>query len=457
MEAPQGPRSGGIGQTGQPEGNPQGAAVGETVSGLRDLVQRPAPPKSRWPAFVTRLMRLGVVTADPDIARRQVFANFAIYATALNAFSHLVIGLIHDFRGLLPLSLYNLAFVVVPPALIRLHRHGEILAAVCLCTMIVVGHSFVVFALGYDSDLQVYFLVFGFLFFLFGVGHWRTFFAFYLAAFVMLIVTLKLGTPDGFLVPGDYGFRKFMQLQAFINAMLINGLGAAYTLASLSRAERDLARQVELSDALVDVLLPRAISARLKSGRETQIADHVENATVMFADQASFTPAAHSVGPDELVRYLEGVFSGFDALCERHGVEKIKTIGDSYMAAAGLGGEGRAGAVAVGRLALDLIDFMKDHGRLGRARLRLRIGIHSGPLVAGVIGDLRVSYDVWGNTVNIAQRMESHGQAGRIQVTSAFRALAGDAFVYEKRGLIDIKGAGETETWFLVGPAAPAA
>jgi class 3 adenylate cyclase len=420
------------------------------MSGLRDLVHTSPPQPTRWPAFVTRLMRLGIVSADPDIVRRQTFTNFAAYATALNAFSHLVIGADHNFWGLMPLHVYNLAVFVIALSLHRLHRYGENAAAIVLCTLIVAGHSFVVFALGYASDLQIYFVLVGFLFFLFGVQHWPTFLIFYIAAFVMLVVTVEFGQAGGFIAPDDTSYREFQQLQALINTMIINGFAAAYTLTSLTRAERDLARQVEVSNALVDALLPRQISTRLKSGREEQIADLVENATVMFADQASFTPAAGAVSPERLVTYLEDLFFGFDRLCERHGVEKIKTIGDSYMAAAGLHGDPVAGAIAVGRLAFDLVDFMKEHGVLGDVPLQLRIGIHSGPLVAGVIGNLRVSYDVWGNTVNIAQRMEAHGEPGRIQVSSAFRAIAGDAFAYEERGTIAIKGAGETKTWFLL-------
>jgi len=124
-------------------------------------------------------------------------------------------------------------------------------------------------------------------------------------------------------------------------------------------------------------------------------------------------------------------------------------MGDGYMAVGGLSGDAAAGAIAVGRLAFDLLAFIEGHPPLGETILRLRVGIHSGPVIAGVIGDTRVSYDVWGGTVNVAQRMEAHGAPDRIQVSASFRTLAGEAFAYEARGATTIKGAGAMETWWL--------
>jgi class 3 adenylate cyclase len=260
---------------------------------------------------------------------------------------------------------------------------------------------------------------------------------------------LQVAPAEGFLIPEDTAFRTFLASQAIINVMLINGIGLSYTLTTLSRTQSDLARQVAVSDALVDVMLPRSVSRRLKGGEERQIADHIEDATVLFADLSGFTAAAAEVSAQSLVSWLDDVFTSFDQLCEKHGVDKIKTMGDGYMAVGGLVGNAEAGAVAVGRLAFDLMAFIDGHPSLGDTVMRIRLGIHSGPLIAGVIGDTRVSYDVWGGTVNVAQRMESHGEPGRIQVSSAFRALAGDAFGYEARGATEIKGAGAMETWWL--------
>jgi adenylate cyclase len=144
----------------------------------------------------------------------------------------------------------------------------------------------------------------------------------------------------------------------------------------------------------------------------------------------------------------------FDTLAAQHGVEKIKTVGDSYMAAAGFDGRAQQGAVALGRFALAMMQTNATHAPLGDAKLALRIGIHCGPATAGVIGDTRFSYDVWGDAVNFAARMESHGLPGRIQVSEAFRDLTKDVFSFDERGETEIKSIGTTKTFFLVGTRA---
>jgi len=200
-------------------------------------------------------------------------------------------------------------------------------------------------------------------------------------------------------------------------------------------------------------MMPPAIAERLKSGEE-RIADRIEMLSVMFADLAGFTEAAHDLAPEQVVEFLDGLVRVCDSLCERYGVDKIKTIGDSYMAAAGFDGRQAAGAHAIGQLALAMMDEIARQPSLGGRKLRLRIGIHCGPATAGVIGDTRFSYDVWGDAVNTASRMESYGEPGRIQVSEAFRDLSADQFVFEERGATDIKGLGATRTYFLVGPCA---
>jgi adenylate cyclase len=202
---------------------------------------------------------------------------------------------------------------------------------------------------------------------------------------------------------------------------------------------------------LIATVMPHSIGVRLKSGREERIADRIEMLSVMFADLAGFTEAAHDLAPEEVVDFLDGLVRNLDALCEQHAVDKIKTIGDSYMAAGGFNGKAGAGAVAVGRLALAMMEVIERQPPLGRRKLKLRAGIHCGPATGGVIGDTRFSYDVWGDAVNTASRMESTGLPGRIQVTETFRDLTKDAFSFEERGSTEIKGIGRTRTFFLLG------
>lgn len=416
---------------------------------LSELV-RPAPDRSsRLPAWLLQLAEIGIVTDDPEIRRRQTFANIAAFAVAFGAGSHLIINGVHAFWALMPIHVYNLIVFVLALAAPRLHRFGDNVAACFLAALVFGAHNFVIFALGIDSGLQIYFTLAGAMLFIFWVQHWRLFLVFYLLAFAGLVITGQFASHTGFLLPHDAAFRESLFFQGLVNAIIINALLIAYALSALRRAEVEAARQFARSEALLHVILPEAIARRLKSGRERRIADHVDCASVLFADIAGFTPAARSVSPEELVGYLDRLISAFDEVCGRHGVDKIKTIGDSYMAVGGLDGDARAGALAVGRVALAMRETMKRHGQLGQHAVTLRIGIHCGPLVAGVIGDARVSYDVWGDAVNVAQRMEAHGAPGRIQVSGSFAELVRDAFELEPRGRVSAKGVGVVETWFL--------
>ena len=153
---------------------------------------------------------------------------------------------------------------------------------------------------------------------------------------------------------------------------------------------------------------------------------------------------------------LDHLFSHFDALAERYGLEKIKTIGDCYMVAAGLPIGRPDHAQAIAHMALDMLETMRANDPIGRLGLELRVGINSGPVVAGVIGRKRFLYDMWGDAVNIASRMESHGTPGHIQVTNATHDLLKDGFVFEHRGPVEVKGKGEMDTWYLVGAVDPA-
>ena len=170
-----------------------------------------------------------------------------------------------------------------------------------------------------------------------------------------------------------------------------------------------------------------------------------------------FTPLAERLPPAEVVGVLDHLFSHFDVLADRHGLEKIKTIGDCYMVAAGVPSPRPDHAQALALMALDMQAAMRSEDEVGHLGLGLRVGINSGPVVAGVIGRKRFLYDLWGDAVNTASRMESHGTSGRIQITKATKELVEDEFVCEPRGTIPIKGKGEMEAWYLVGRRANAA
>jgi class 3 adenylate cyclase len=216
--------------------------------------------------------------------------------------------------------------------------------------------------------------------------------------------------------------------------------------------ERDAA--LAQSEGLLLNVLPRSIAERLKRSPGI-IAERYEDVTVLFADVADFTPFAERTTPERVVGVLDQIFSAFDELTQRRGLEKIKTIGDAYMAVGGLPEPRPDHAEAVTDLAIDMqAEFARICGVLGLG-LAIRIGIDSGPVVAGVIGRHKFIYDLWGDTVNTASRMESHGVAGRIQVSEATHRLLRAGYSFEDRGEIEVKGKGRVRAYLLVQKPAP--
>jgi adenylate cyclase len=210
----------------------------------------------------------------------------------------------------------------------------------------------------------------------------------------------------------------------------------------------ELHTEKERSEALLLNILPRTIVERMRRG-ETVIADRIATSTILFSDLVDFSSLAARFSAEETVKLLELLFSRFDALATRHGVEKIKTIGDGYMVAGGLPETRTDHAVAVAEMALAMLDAVEAARDAVGQPLQLRIGLHTGELVAGVIGTRKFAYDVWGDAVNTAKRMESAGLPGRVHVSAATRQSLSDAFRFEPRGWLEVKGKGSMETYFL--------
>jgi class 3 adenylate cyclase len=225
-------------------------------------------------------------------------------------------------------------------------------------------------------------------------------------------------------------------------------------LAELEDKHLALQSEQEKSERLLLSILPAPIAARLKSSPDV-IADGFAGVTVLFADIVDFTPLAERLPPEEVVAVLNRVFSAFDLLAQRHELEKIKTIGDAYMVAGGLPIPRHDHAEAIAEMALDMRDEVENCGRELGFPLAIRVGIDSGPVVAGVIGRRKFIYDLWGDTVNTASRMESHGLAGHIQVTNRAYDRLKDRYELRERGEIDVKGKGPMKTYFLLGRALP--
>jgi len=343
----------------------------------------------------------------------------------------------------MPLIVVNLLLVVVALLVPLAHRINDIAAALLLAGAEFIALFFFVRELGHDSGIQInYIIAAAVAFAIAGMSRPRL-------AVAVIAVGLALHLAAWFLFPPE---RAQIQADPLLLANLyINSaattfgiialvVGYAFTVADRARAEADL---------LLANILPEAIVERLKEKPDEKVADSVAEASVLFTDLVGFTGLAQRLGAARTVAILDQVVTEFDRLAAAHGVEKIKTIGDGYMAVAGVSRPQSDHLPRLARMALLLPELVERLSVAHGVDLKIRIGIAGGPVMAGVIGADKFSYDVWGETVNLASRLESHGLPGEIQVSGAVRDALGDSFVFVSRGAVEIKGIGLMETWLL--------
>lgn len=250
-----------------------------------------------------------------------------------------------------------------------------------------------------------------------------------------------------------YGATQQQVLLYCENVLLVSSLAfiaLRFFVIERDKAQSALEREQERSESLLLNILPAPIAQRLKAGNQT-IADGFAEATILFADLVGFTRMSTTVSPEQLVVLLNRLFSRFDELSDRFGVEKIKTIGDAYMACAGVPVARPDHAEAIADMALAMRDAVQEHNKEFGSNLQIRIGINTGPVVAGVIGLKKFIYDLWGDTVNLASRMESNGVPNRVQVSAATWERLRDHYDFESRGALDVKGIGLVEAYLLIG------
>jgi adenylate cyclase len=270
-------------------------------------------------------------------------------------------------------------------------------------------------------------------------------FAAFVATMVLALALSEVVRPEGADLP-----NAFVRTFDVLNIIFVSFV-AMLLLVTFARGRDAAQARVE---ALLLNVLPSEIAERLQSD-SSSIADHFEDTSILFADVVDFTPLASRLDAREVVELLDRLFTSFDRLVDRYEVEKIKTIGDCYMVAAGVPRPRSDHAQALARVALEMRECARTCLPEPNGHdLRLRIGISSGPVVAGVIGRRRFLYDLWGDTVNMASRMESHGTPDGIQITRSTWELLRDDFVTESCGVVDVKGKGDVETWRLVGARA---
>ena len=383
------------------------------------------------------------------MSRPQRILNVAAW---IAAFVTATLGILQTVTGdkVFHIGLWNLATAAMFLAIPLLHRFGSLIAAVVFVVIAFSSLTFVGAQLGTDSGVQFYYLVSASLAVLvMGVEHlWL--------AGTTVAVGAGLVVAMQFLVPNDTGLQPRW---ALTTGFIVSTIGASlmifatvwYAMREVDRAEAAMEVEYSRSEALLANILPAQIAHRLKDPARGVIADRYDDASILFTDIAGFTEQASDISPTELVRFLDRLYTTFDRLVDKHGLEKIKTTGDSYMVVSGVPTPRADHVQAIAELGLDMSKAVAGLRDPRGNPVPLRMGIASGPVVAGVVGARKFFYDVWGDAVNVAARMETTDQVGRIQVPENVYERLRDDFVLEERGEIDIKGKGVMRTWYLIG------
>ena len=374
-----------------------------------------------------------------------------IFATSISAALTAMLGVLQTFTGdrVLYIGLINIAIAALFLGVPLLNRFGNVIPALAFVGIAYVSLTFVGTQIGTDSGVQFYFLVSASLAVLvLGVEH-------VMLASIVVSLGAALVIFLQFTVPQDTGIQPRWALDtAFVTttagACLLIFLTVWYAMREVSRAEAAMEVEYSRSEALLTNILPATVAAKLKDPAHGTIADRYDDAAILFADIAGYTEQSSEISPTELVRFLDRLYTTFDRLVDRHGLEKIKTTGDAYMVVSGAPTPRPDHIEAIADLALDLCRAVAELRDPRGEPVPMRMGIAAGPVVAGVVGARRFFYDVWGDAVNVASRMESTDIIGRIQLPqNVFERLRHD-FVLEERGEIEVKGKGVMRTWFLV-------
>jgi adenylate cyclase len=400
-------------------------------------------PLFAWLGPLRAFAEWGTSGYPRDVRRRLTIINVMALMIAISSAVYAGVYAVFGVDEYWPLIVLNLGLVVVALLAPLAHRLNDITAALLICVAEYAALLFFVRELGRDSGIQLnYIVVAAVAFAICGMAHLRLVIGAVAVGLGLHLAAWFLYPPDSARIVADPFLLHNLYVSSAATTFSIITLvvGYAFTMADRARAE---------ADSLLANILPEAIAERLKSRPGEPVADAVPNASVLFSDIVGFTGLAQELGAARTVEILDRLVTEFDRLAAIHGVEKIKTIGDGYMAVAGVSRPLDDHAVRLARMALRLPELVARLSEAHGVDLRVRIGIAGGPVMAGVIGADKFSYDVWGETVNLASRLESHGIPGEIQVTAELREALQDGFVFEPRGHIDVKGVGLLETWLL--------
>ena len=384
---------------------------------------------------------------DSKMYRFFILSN---YLYALFGLIHFSFIFLFSILGFKLLAVFNIASTFIFIAVIYLNHNGYIKTAFVIATFEILIHpalaSYYIGDVGLRHAL-LFLLMLGFIF-----PTKETYRKIAIGAFICLCYAAMNYYEHIYNPVFELPSYIFLSLNVAVSllAAFISCFMAHYFQTAASTAEEALEKEYKRSEKLLLNVLPKTIAEELKSGAKV-IADKFQNTTLLFADIVGFTSFSEKISPEKLVDILNQVFSLFDKLIDKYDMEKIKTIGDAYMVAGGVPTQREDHAKTIADLSLGMIEELSKYNKENDQSFQIRIGIHSGPVVAGVIGIKKFIYDVWGDTVNIASRMESHGVPGRIQVSEQTYTLLKDNYDLESRGEIEIKGKGKLPSYFLLG------
>lgn len=385
---------------------------------------------------------------SPSQKRWLVFSN---YGAVVAAVLHASFCLLFLAINVPTLAIFNVASALMYLLCLYFNTRGRLVTNLVLVTAEVVTHAILgTLYLGWAAGFHYYLLAMATVIFFtpWRALGWKVGLVLILSGSYILLKQFTLVADP--ITPQPLWLTRAFDWSNIFGLVGLIAVFAYYYNAAANAAEDALVIEHERSERLLKNILPTPIAERLKDSQDT-IADGFEETTTLFSDIVGFTKLSEKVSPEELVEMLNQIFTVFDQLAGKHGIEKIKTIGDAYMVAAGLPEANKHHASVIADMGLDMVHAIKMISERIGTDLNIRIGINSGPVVAGVIGRRKFAYDLWGDSVNTAARMESHGIPGRVHVSESTWRLLKDDYDFEERGTIEVKGKGPMKTFLLIG------
>ncbi len=411
----------------------------------------PAPLRAVWTGLRTVLSRLlayGTESYPPRVARRLKILNGMAWLIVVTSLQYVVTFAAADFERYQPFVWLNAGLVVMGLSVPFLNKVHELAGGLLIAVTEITALFLFTGMLGRDSGTQINLIIGAAApFFIFGLQRKVLAGSIILVAFATHIASWFMFPPEKAWIGADKYLLDQLYLSAVFTSFIIIGAIVYYAYSLAERAEGAL-------DQLLRNTLPSPIVDRLQSAPGETVSDSFDNVSILFTDLAGFVGISKQLGSAATVILLNDMVSRFDTLAHMHGIEKIKTIGDAYMAGAGLPVACPDHAIRVLRFAIAIRKASRETGHAFNIDLPMRIGIACGPAMAGIIGTQKFTYDVWGDPVNLAARLESAGAPGEILVSADIRELAGGSFAFSRKRHIDIKGFGPTEVWNLDGAVA---